>query len=185
MAMHPRSSTVPIEDYLFGETKADTRHEYVAGTVHAMVGGTRRHNALGFRLGLLIGNAIQPPCQGYGPDMKIHIRVGEEDIFYYPDLSVSCREETGNSHYNEHPVLIAEVLSPSTERVDKHEKLLTYQRIDTLQEYLLVSQQTPALWLYRRRTGWAREVVESGPLLLESVGVTLTVETLYQNLPEH
>lgn len=184
MATHPHSNTVPVTDYLRGETQSDTRHEYVAGTIHAMVGGTRRHNALGFRLGLLIGNALQPPCQGYGPDMKIHVRVGEEDIFYYPDLSVSCREETGNPHYNEHPVLIVEVLSPSTERVDKHEKLLTYRHIDTLEEYLLVSQQTPALWLYRRRTGWTREEVESGVLLLESVGVTLSVEYLYRNLPD-
>lgn len=183
MATHLHPTPIAVADYLRGETTAVTRHEYVAGAIHAMVGGTRRHNALSFRLALLIGNALQPPCEGYGSDMKIHIRVGEEDIFYYPDLSVSCQEETGNPHYNEHPVLIVEVLSPSTERVDKHEKLLTYQRLPSLQEYLLVAQHEPLLWLYRRRMGWAREVAASGTLHLDSVGVSLDIAALYQNLP--
>jgi WD40 repeat protein len=77
---------------------------------YAMAGGSRNHNTLAFNLGSLVGAGLLPSCQGYSSNMKIHVRRGKEDIFYYPDLSVSCREEGGNDYYNDHPVLIIEVL---------------------------------------------------------------------------
>ena len=99
--------------------------------------------------------------------------------FYYPDVQVTCVEEI-DRYYNEHPCLIVEVLSDSTQRIDRTEKRLAYQMIERLQEYVLLSQDSPYLEIYRRRTEWQRESfagIES--VTLESVGLTFLVEELY------
>lgn len=173
---------ISVAEYLEGERHATIKHEYIGGDVYAIAGASRNHNTLTFNLASLIGPRLSPPCQGFGSDMKVRIRQGEQDLFYYPDLSVSCRPETGDAQYNEHPVLIVEVLSPSTERIDKFEKFLAYRRLDSLQEYLLVHQDFREVWLFRRRSGWDREIHREGEFRLESIGVTLKLDELYRNV---
>lgn len=175
-------SYMEVADYLAGEKDAEVRHEYITGDVYAMAGGSRNHNTISFNLSTLIGSQLQPPCQGYGSDMKIHIRLGQEDIFYYPDLSVSCQEETGDEYYNEHPVLVVEVLSRSTERLDKYEKFLAYRALGSLREYLLVHQDICELWLFRRARQWAKEVYAEGGVKLDSVGVVLDIAAVYRGV---
>jgi len=90
-----------------------------------------------------------------------------------------CEEET-NLYYNEHPCLIVEVLSDSTQRTDRTEKRLAYQTIERLQEYVLLSQDSPYLEIYRRRTEWQREsFAETQSVTLESVNLTLVAEERY------
>ena len=74
------------------------------------------------------------------------------------------------------------LLSPSTERLDKHEKFLAWRSLDSLQEYLLVHQDTREVWLFRRESGWHREVFTEGELGLASVGVKLLVAEVYRNV---
>jgi len=173
---------IDVAEYLAGERQTTIKHEYINGNVYAMAGGSRAHNILSFNLGTLIGSQLQVPCQGYSSDMKIRIRHHQQDIFYYPDLSVSCQEETGNEYYNEHPTVIIEVLSPATERLDKHEKFFAYQTLNSLQEYLLVHQDRRELWLFRRAQQWAREVFTEGQVVLESVGVALEITAVYRGV---
>jgi Uma2 family endonuclease len=91
-------------------------------------------------------------------------------------VQVACEEET-DRYYNEHPCLIVEVLSDSTQRT---EKLLAYQTIERLQEYVLLSQDSPYLEIYRRRSDWQRESFsEKQSVTLESIDLTLVVEELY------
>lgn len=176
------ASFISVAEYLEGERHATVKHEYIGGDVYAMAGASRNHNALTFNLAALIGTRLSPPCQGFGSDMKIRIRQGEQDIFYYPDLSVSCQPETTDAYFNEHPVLIVEVLSPATERFDKFEKCLAYRSLASLQEYLLVHQDFREVWLSRRSAGWAKEVHADGDIRLESVGMTLSLDALYRNV---
>lgn len=176
------ASFISVQEYLEGEMHATVKHEYIDGDVYAMAGGSRNHNTLVFNLAALIGTQLQSPCRGFGPDMKIHIRQGQQNIFYYPDVSVSCQEETADEYYNEHPVLIVEVLSPSTERLDKFEKFIAYRSLESLQEYLLVHQDIREIWLFRRPNGWAKEVCTDGEIRLESVGVTLAMDAIYRNV---
>jgi Uma2 family endonuclease len=182
MSSNTKRSFLSVADYLEDEKLSTIKHEYIAGDVYATAGGSRNHNILVFNLGSLIGSRLQPPCQGYGSDMKIHVRRGEEDIFYYPDVSVSCREEGGNEYYNEHPVLIIEVLSPSTERNDKYEKFLAYRSLDSLQEYVLVYQDIREIWVFSRTHQWEKTIHNEGDIRLASVGVTLTVDDVYRNV---
>jgi len=178
MSLDKQKSFISVNEYLVGEKYSDTKHEYINGSVYAMEGGSRNHNILTFNLTTMIGLHLKSPCQGYGSDMKIRVK----DIFYYPDLSISCQEEATDDYYNEHLVLIIEVLSPSTERIDKYEKFLVYQQIDTLQEYVLVHQDIMEIWIFRRTNQWGKEVYNNDVIELKSITLTLAIDNIYRNV---
>jgi Uma2 family endonuclease len=170
------------EAYLLleNDNKSGSRHEYVNGLIYAMTGASRNHNRVIRRLMTRLDQHLQgTPCEPFQSDMKVKIQRGNDVRFYYPDVQVTCVEEI-DRYYNEHPCLIVEVLSDSTQRIDRTEKRLAYQMIERLQEYVLLSQDSPYLEIYRRRTEWQRESfagIES--VTLESVGLTFLVEELY------
>ncbi|WP_333878182.1 Uma2 family endonuclease [Methylobacter sp.] len=177
----PDSILTP-EAYLLSENDNNTgiRHEYVNGLVYAMTGASRNHNRLVRRLMTRLDLHLQGTrCEPFQSDMKVKIKRGDDVRFYYPDVQVACEEET-DRYYNEQPCLIVEVLSDSTQRTDRTEKFLAYQTIERLQEYVLLSQDSPYLEIYRRRTEWQRESFsEKQSVTLESVNLTLAVEELY------
>jgi Uma2 family endonuclease len=114
--------------------------------------------------------------------MKVGIRQQDDVRFYYPDVQVTCVEET-ETYYNTAPCLVIEVLSESTARKDRTEKLIGYQLLNSLQEYLICSQDTPIVELYRRRTHWQRErFTDNQSFILESVDLELVVNDLYDFL---
>ena len=170
------------EAYLLleNDNKTGTRHEYVNGLIYAMTGASRNHNRINGRLYARLLQHLQgTPCEPYQLDMKVKVQRGNDVRFYYPDVQVSCEEET-DLYYNEHPCLIVEVLSDSTQRTDRTEKRLAYQTIESLQEYVLLSQDSPYLEIYRRRSEWQREsFTGTQSVTLESVDLTLMVEELY------
>jgi Uma2 family endonuclease len=134
MGTTPAQHTViDVDDYLAGERESEVRHEYVAGQVYPMVGASDRHallvNALAF---VLTPAAREARCQLFTSEMKVRLEIGKQDVFYYPDLLVSCVPDDRATSYREHPCLIVEVLSESTERLDRREKMLAYQTIASL-----------------------------------------------------
>lgn len=176
-------TVVGVEDYLAGELESEVRHEYVAGQVYPMVGASDRHgllvNALAF---VLTPVARKVRCQLFTSDMKVRLEIGKQDVFYYPDLLVSCDPADRATYYREHPCLIAEVLSESTERLDRREKMLAYQTIESLQEYVLVAQDARRVEVYRRADDWARDIYTQGPVRLQCLDTELTVEAIYEDL---
>jgi Uma2 family endonuclease len=170
------------EAYLLWENDNNTgsRHEYVNGLIYAMTGASRNHNRVGGRMYARLLQHLQgTPCEPFQSDMKVKIQSGNDVRFYYPDVQVTCEEEI-DRYYNEHPCLIMEVLSDSTQRIDRTEKRLAYQMLERLQEYVLLSQDSPYLEIYRRRTEWQREsFAGTESVTLESVDLTFRVEELY------
>jgi Uma2 family endonuclease len=174
---------ISIDDYLDGELVSDIKYEYVNGEVFAMAGAKRAHN-------LITGNIFAAlhvhlrciPCQVFNSDMKVGILNPTEDIFYYPDVHVSC-EKNGNDHYNAEPKLIIEVLSDSTERKDRVEKFHAYRKLASLEEYVLIAQDCWRVEVYRHHTGWDVDLVGEGDSFkLESVGLDLMVASVYQGI---
>ena len=157
------------------------RHEYVNGLIYAMAGVSRNHNRITRRLTTLLDLHLQgTSCEPFQSDMKVKVQYGDDVRFYYPDVQVTCTEES-DRYYNEHPCLIVEVLSDATKRYDRTEKRLAYQTLESLQEFVMLSQDVPYLELYRRRTDWQRECYSGEQsVVLESVELTLVVEALYQ-----
>lgn len=185
MSALPKPAYISPEEYLLQENDnpSGIRHEYVNGVIYAMAGASRGHNRVTNKLALRLGTHLEKtPCEVFQSDMKIGIKHQEEVRFYYPDVQVTCAEET-ETYYNTSPCLVIEVLSESTARKDRTEKLLGYQLIASLQEYLICSQDTPIVELYRRRTLWQRERFSDGEtFILESVNLELDVNDLYDFL---
>lgn len=173
------------EEYLYGENDRveGTRYEYVNGQVYAMAGASREHNLLTGNLFLTLGLHLRgKPCQVFQSDMKVGIRTLSAEYFYYPDVQVTCAEEQ-ERYYNTSPCLIIEVLSDSTARTDRTEKLAHYRLLPSLQEYMLCSQDFPAIELYRRSNEWKVERFIAGQsVTLDSIQLELKVSDLYDFL---
>ena len=173
-----------VEDYLEGEKASQVRHEYIAGQVYAMAGASRKHNSIALNLASRIRSRImRGHCQVFMSDVKVRIDV--LDVFYYPDVVVSCEPEDSNDYFVSAPCLIIEVTSPSTAAIDRREKLLSYQKIDSLREYLLVSQDEIKVDVYRRDDEgrwWVETLGEKDELRMESVDLSIPVSELYEDI---
>lgn len=142
-------ATVSAEEYLAGEEAAERRHEYVTGEVYAMTGAGERHNRIALNVAFqLRSKARGGRCGVFMSDMKLRIESGER--FYYPDVMLVCNENDDHSHYKDSPCLIAEVLSPSTEAIDRREKWLAYSELDSLRYYLLIAADRQSVDYYQR-----------------------------------
>ena len=143
---------VSVEDYLAGEEQSDIKHEYLGGVIHAMAGGTNNHAAIATNAGISVGSQLRgKPCRTFGSDAKLKIEFADHIRFYYPDLQIVCRPNPGSDHFQEHPVLVIEVLSESTRRTDMGEKKDAYLAIPSLKVLLLVESDRPRAIANRRR----------------------------------
>lgn len=170
------------EQYLAREARAQTRSEYVAGELYAMVGATLRHNRLALNVSraLLVGLA-KKRCQVFMSDVKL--RVSQLDAFFYPDVMVCCGVELDQSKvFVEDAQLIIEILSSSTEKIDRDLKLKAYRKVPTLKEYVLISQERRQVELYRRapQIGWTYLSFEGDETAkFESVGLKMSLSAVY------
>ncbi|HWS87187.1 MAG TPA: Uma2 family endonuclease [Pyrinomonadaceae bacterium] len=145
------------EEYLSLERRAEFKSEYVDGVAYAMSGGSARHNLITGNLVTELNNQLRTrDCQVYPSDMKV--RLPNSKKFFYPDVSVVCGEAQFADERQDvilNPVLIVEVLSESTEAFDRGRKFSSYQQIESLREYLLVSQgEFVVEHFLRQETGW-------------------------------
>ncbi len=174
------------EEYLEGEKIARIKHEYVAGEVFAMAGASKAHVTIAGNVFAAMRACLRgKPCRAYISDMKVKIKVVSS--YYYPDVAATCAPRDlaadAPAYYLESPCLVVEVLSESTERVDRSEKLRAYQQIDSLVEYVLIDQEKRAVEIHRRTPqGWERDILETGDVCaLASVGLELTFDQIYED----
>lgn len=113
---------ISVEDYLTGETVSSVKYEYVYGEVYAMAGTSDNHNRIvGNLYAALLNHLRSSRCEPFMGDIKVRV---SPDVYCYPDVLVSCEENPENSYFRKEPILIIEVLSPSTQEIDRREKLL-------------------------------------------------------------
>lgn len=144
-----------IEDYLAFEEASEIKHEYINGQLFAMTGASKPHNLISGNLYTMLRAHLRGSgCHAYIDSVKVLIKVLK--TFYYPDVVVTCEPSSASQYYTETPKLICEVLSPSTQEIDRREKFTTYKRLNSLQEYILVHQDKHEVELYRRsrRDDW-------------------------------
>jgi Uma2 family endonuclease len=145
------------EEYLSLERRAESKSEYVDGVAYAKAGVGARHNLITANLITALGVQLRATdCKVYPSDMKV--RLPNSKKFFYPDVSVVCGEAWFADEEQDvllNPVLIVEVLSDSTEAFDRGRKFSSYQQIESLREYLLVSQGEFLVEHYlRQEAGW-------------------------------
>ncbi|MDI3283219.1 Uma2 family endonuclease [Polyangium sp. 15x6] len=174
-------------EYVAYDEASEIKHEYVDGEIYAMSGSTARHSLLTTGMSSALSQALGARgCRVFSPDMRI--RVQETGLATYPDVSVVCGKlefDPENSNTLTNPILIVEVLSPSTEKYDRQQKFDHYRLIPTLREYLLISQDERRITHYTRNEddSWTlRDVRLSQPLKLPSVDVTLSLDDIYRGV---
>ncbi|HSP41351.1 MAG TPA: Uma2 family endonuclease [Luteolibacter sp.] len=178
---------IPREEYLQRELVSEIRHEYVAGRVYAMSGGTLNHQRVAGNFFRMAGNHLAGnPCFPTGSDFKLHVPPGRgEEAFYYPDGMIICVPVPGSALFTESPSVILEVLNPTTRRIDEVQKLPDYLTIPTLQTYILAEPDTPFLALHRRDGSDFRRETLSGPdtvLELPEAGIAIPLAEMYRDV---
>lgn len=178
---------VTRDEYLEGELISEMRHEYVAGNVYAMSGGTLNHQRIAGNFMRIAGNQLAgKSCFPTGSDFKLNVNLGNgEEAFYYPDGMIICVPVPGNALFTDSPSVILEVLSPTTRRIDEVQKLRDYITIPALQTYILAETDAPLLTLHRRDGAGFRRETLSGPdaaLELPEAGVTIPLAELYRDV---
>lgn len=150
---------ITVEQYLEGERLAEVKHEYLGGEVHAMAGATNRHNEIALSFAATFRSVLRgKPCSAFNSDTKVRIDLGNHIRFYYPDAMVVYQKNKNSDHWQDRPVVVVEVLSESTRRIDLTEKREAYFAIPTLRVLIFAEPDQPALVVHRRDgEGFARE----------------------------
>lgn len=186
MSAAERLQLSTVEEYLRDEVARETKHEYLGGTVHAMAGASRKHNRIVRRIeGLLNGQFGRGPCEAWNSDVKLHIKTSLAEYFYYPDVMVGCDPADNHEYFLENPSILFEVLSPSTESIDRREKLLAYQTIPSLEHYVIVAQEEPRVeWLRREGNSWKVAVLTdpSDRIEFPGQGAALSLAEIYDGI---
>jgi len=180
-------SLVSVADYLASEEIANGKHEYLGGVIHAMAGESSRHSAISTSaVGAFVARLRGKPCQPFNSDMKVRIELPDHTRFYYPDAMVICKPGPDADHFQDHPVVIVEVLSESTRRVDLTEKRDAYLSIGTLKELILVEPDEPRVIVYRRKATGGFEAEEhrglDAVIALPEIEAELPLAELYERI---
>jgi Uma2 family endonuclease len=176
------------DEYLARERQAETKHEYYDGVLIAMVGGSPTHSEIAMGAGVAFANKLRGrSCKVYNSDIKVGM--GKRKTYVYPDVTVVC----GTPQFGEderdvllNPLVIVEVLSPSTEQHDRTRKFLSYQRIPTFAEYLLISQVSPRVELCSRQSDgfWEWSIAEGleATIAIPALACTIALADIYYNV---
>jgi Uma2 family endonuclease len=175
------------EEYLAFERDSPMRHEYVNGVVYAMSGASLAHNRIVTRLYKALERRLRGgPCEVFIQDLKLKLRPDSDKFYYYPDLMVSCDRAGWRKEWILNPRLVIEVLSSSTKHVDRREKALTYRRISSIEEYVIVAQHSHQLTILRRVDDWRPHVVSDPAAIAEfqSMAISVPLAEIYDGVFE-
>jgi Uma2 family endonuclease len=180
MGLAKVKNNIEIADYIEGENSSEIRHEYIYGEVYAMAGASDTHNAI---VGNIWTHLRDATCQPFSENMKLR---ADEQTFYYPDVMVACDNPVPSRYYRQEPILLVEVLSDSTERTDRNEKLTVYKNIQTLREYLIIWQDIVRVEVHRRQSdnSWLAEIYDEADseIYLNSIDFNLTLTEIYRKV---
>ncbi|NJL88283.1 MAG: Uma2 family endonuclease [Leptolyngbyaceae cyanobacterium SM1_1_3] len=180
------SPQLSVEEYLQLEAQSQVKHEYIDGEAHAMAGASDVHVTICLNLASLLRSHVRGSgCRVYIADMKA--RIEARDRFYYPDVMVTCDpRDQETSDYKRFPKLIVEVLSDSTEAFDRGDKFADYQKLESLEEYILINTRHPRVESFRRSADglWVLQYYtpESDGFQLESVNFSSSFAALYEDV---
>jgi Uma2 family endonuclease len=175
------SNFITEEEYLECEVSAERKHEYIDGDIYAMAGASENHDYIsGNIFGEFHAHLKNSSCRPFTSDIKVKTAKGS---FRYPDCMVVCEEDKENAYYKTKPVILVEVLSRSTRKIDEKEKLLEYINIPSLKEYVLIEQDFVDITVYRKSDSWrSTHYFLEEDIYFESIDLTLSVEEIYHRV---
>jgi Uma2 family endonuclease len=171
-------------EYLEVEEVAVTKSEYLRGEIFAMAGGTPQHAALSNAIVVILAPFLRgKPCRSFSSDLRV--RVSATDFASYPDSSIICGSfvpSPDDANAASNPTVIIEVLSDSTEAYDRGEKFSFYRQLASLHEYVLISQRTKRVEVFRKNLAGRWELYEFGTsetAEIASIDARFSVDELY------
>ena len=176
--------TLTVEEYFqLEEQDPDTRYEYIDGHVYAMAGGTANHDTIKSNLQRILWSLLRGGrCRVYSSDMKVYV---SETRYFHPDVNVTCDpRDRGTVQAIRSPRLVVEVLSPTTELIDRTWKLKNYCAHPTIEEYMLVDSQSFKIETYHKEQNkWIYEAFEdTDEITLSSLNVRLSFADVYTDV---
>ncbi len=173
-------------EYLIFEEKSKIRHEFMDGELYAMAGATRKHNLATTNISTELNLQLrETDCEVYANDFRVKIRDGHN---VYPDVAVACDdiETEGNDTTLLNPIVVFEVLSKSTEKRDRGDKAEDYYHLESLQDYVLVSQYHVRVEHFARQANneWTFKIYESldDTVTLKSINCEISLKLIYLKL---
>lgn len=174
------------EEYLALEEKSKIKHEYMDGEIFAMAGATRKHNLATTNISTELNLQLrETDCEVYANDFRVRIRGGHN---VYPDVAVACGDiqTLDNDKTLLNPIVVFEVLSKSTEKRDRGEKAEDYFRLDSLKDYILVSQYYVRVEHFSKQKNneWTLKIYEDleNVLELKSINCKISLKLIYLKL---
>jgi Uma2 family endonuclease len=188
MTVHTKHYVTP-EEYLALERAAETKSEYLDGEIIGMTGASRRHSLIALNIGSELNQQLEDrPCEVHGSDLRV--LVAARRLYTYPDVIVVCGELALTDRYRDtltNPTVLVEVLSPSTEAYDRGAKFGHYRTLDSLREYLLVSQSQPRVDHFTRQDDGSQWLLSSvgdlaATIVLPSIQCQLAMNRIYKKV---
>jgi len=187
VASHP--VRYAFREYVAHDDASSTKHEYLEGQIYAMAGGTPEHSAMIGALAARLAEGLRGgPCRLHSSDLRVRVRA--TGLTTYPDLTVVCgawERDTDDPNTITNPALVVEVLSPSTERYDRTEKLTHYQRIPSLRACILLAHDRREMEVHARPVGgepWVRSSYGPGQRVELAGLAALDVDGIYDEASE-
>jgi Uma2 family endonuclease len=173
------------EEYLTQEEKNLVKHEYINGEIYEIPGASSAHVTIAGNMFFVLKNHLrESDCRVYIADMKV--RIDSVNVFYYPDVIVTCSQEDRTfDYYKKSPQIIIEVLSNSTESFDRGDKFADYRKIESLKEYVLISQTKKRIDLFTKQDNNSWQLTsfyEGENLTLNCINFTCAVSSLYEDI---
>jgi Uma2 family endonuclease len=186
----PSTRKSPIERYLDRESKSEKKHEFLNGKIRKMPGSSFHHNQITIQIASAILFELEiknKPFRVLSSDQKIYIPQLHQIL--YPDALIVYEKPEFWNHRKDvllNPILIVEILSPSTEAYDRTTKFMSYKHIPSFKEYVMVNQDKKGIetWFREEEHLWRETVYdeENTTLELKSVGISISMEKIYRNI---
>ena len=175
-----KNNVISSDEYLKDEIAREVKHELIDGQIYAMAGASANHDRISGTLYAEFKHHLKNlTCEPFGSDMKV--KAGSK--FFYPDVIVDCQFDESQPYYTKSPIIIVEVLSKSTRRIDETTKRFSYINIPSLEEYILIEQDIIDIEVIRRSEGWLSKHYFLGDKVhFKSIDLTLTVEEIYHRV---
>ncbi len=175
-------SVMSVEDYLvLNRNSKDARYEYLDGELRMLAGGSPDHSIIIANLTAAIKGSLKgSQCRVYNSDLQLRL---SEKRYVFPDVTISCDERDRNQKETiRHPHVVVEVLSPTTEAIDRGKKAAYYRACSTIQEYMMVDSEEIFVEVHRREEErWTINTFEPGDTItLESLGIRFPIEDAYE-----
>jgi Uma2 family endonuclease len=175
--------SMSVEEFLaLSRNLLDVKYEYIKGYAYLMAGGTPAHSLIAMNIGTLLNNALgENPCAVFSSDAMVQLA---EDVFVYPDVTVSCMEEDLVADVIRYPRVVVEVLSPSTKAFDQGRKFLLYQDCPGVEAVVFVESNEPLITVFHKEgTLWAHTpFYAGGTVSIKCLNVSIPVDAIYRRV---